>query len=81
MQDKIKSVTSNTVSQVTIVGRAAYGVLVVIVPAAISAYLIDKFNDKVVVGVAVVLGLYALAHLSQMSYRAAAASATKKKSK
>lgn len=65
MQDKIKK-TIQTNDKIIAAARGArtfWRVLTVLVPAASAAYLLVQFNDIIVVGLAVLLALYAAAQL------------------
>lgn len=50
--------------------KSGVRILTVLVPATLSAYLITKYNDKIVVGLGVASGLYALISLTKTAYKA-----------
>lgn len=50
--------------------KATARVVMVLAPAMLSAYLITKYNDKIVVGLGVASGLYAFVNLAKTAYKA-----------
>lgn len=49
-------------------GKIASDILYILVPAAISSYFLAKFDDRIVVGVGVGMGIFALYKLATLAY-------------
>lgn len=70
MQEKINNLIEKyeAVRTAAVYARTFYRVALVIVPAAVSAYLIVKYTDRIVMGLGVALGLYAFGRLVAVAY-------------
>lgn len=83
MQDKTKTTINNIKESAFFKGtcticKAVVNVASVIVPAALSAYLLIQVNDKVVTVLGVAAGVFAVANLVRISWQAANNTTTKK---
>jgi len=72
MQEKVKNLIEKNekVAGACVFCKAIWRVILILLPAAVSAYLIIKHDDKIVIGVGVVLALYALYNLWLDAYNA-----------
>lgn len=63
---------SALVQKLVFVTRVLWTVLSIIIPAAVGAYLAWKYGDMIVMAVGVAFGLFSLAKLFMVAYRAEA---------
>lgn len=72
MQSKIKTfiTTNDKAIAVSRGARTFWRLLAVLVPASASAYLLVRFSDIIVTGLAVLLALYALSQLIRGMWQA-----------
>lgn len=83
MQDNIKKLSTTIKESAFFKGtcticKAAWNVGSVLVPAALSAYLLIQVNDKIVTVLGVLSAVFALANLGRISMQAAKSTSTKK---
>jgi len=75
MKDKIKKTTNNIkqspfVEQTTCLAKTFWTIALILVPAALSAYLLITTKDTVVIIIGVASGVYALVNLVSTAYKA-----------
>lgn len=75
MQDKIKTTAENInqspfMVQTKCLAKTFWNIVMIIGPAALSAYLLITTTDKVVIVVGVFSGVVAFANLSSTAYKA-----------
>jgi hypothetical protein len=68
----------NWVNKVVIGSKAGGRIVQIVAPAALCAYLVVKYSDKIVVGLGVAAGVYGFVSLVKLAYNAESASNNRK---
>ncbi len=74
MQERIKKLIDKyeKLQQACVFCKAFWRFVMIVGPAVLSGYLVTQYTDKVVMGLGVAIGLYALVNLISACYRAEA---------